>query len=264
MFTIPNTLDLLDEVDYEDAGVGGGTLKQRLAVLVGRNVALPPGLDGLVLTSDLQGMEPRSVTESPRPLGRLVADRLAELSQLQKIPPTHRIGCLLAGDLYSLPDLSRRGASGPVDSIWLDFADRFRWVAGVLGNHDQLERGDALEARENIHLLDGEIRDIDGMTIAGVGGIMGRPTRLNRKTPEHFLGLVRACVDRRPDVLVLHEGPSIEEEGLRGSPEIRKIIEEAKPHAVVFGHCHWPDPVKTIAETVLLNVDARVVLLLRA
>lgn len=264
MLTIPSTLELLDEIDYEDAGIGGGILHQRLPVFVGRNVALPPRLDGLVLTSDLQGMEPLSVTASPRPLGRLVADRLEELSQAQKIPSTHRMGLVLAGDLYSVPDLSRRGGSGLVDSIWLEFADRFRWVTGVLGNHDELQRREDLEARENIHLLDGETRNVDGMTIAGVGGIMGRPTKLNRKTPEHFLGLLRTCIDRRPDLMVLHEGPSVEEVGLRGSPEIRKILEETPPQTVVFGHCHWPDPVRTIADTILLNVDARVILLLRA
>ena len=263
MLEIPETLELLDEIDYEDAGVHGGTLRRRLPFLVGRHVDLPPDLDGLILTSDLQGMEPLASVESPRPLGRLVAHRLEELSRARTIPPTHRMGAVLAGDLHSVPDLSRRGASGPVDAIWLDFADRFRWVAGVLGNHDQLEGRDDLEARGNVHLLDGEVRNLDGLEIAGVSGIMGRPTKLNRKTPEHFLGLVRACCGRRPDLVVLHAGPSIEEEGLRGSHEVREILEKTTRQSVVFGHCHWPEPMRTIGETVLLNVDARVVLLLR-
>ena len=46
------------------------------------------------------------------------------------------IGVLLAGDLYTVPALDRRGGSGDVTAVWRAFGDEFSWVVGVAGNHD--------------------------------------------------------------------------------------------------------------------------------
>jgi hypothetical protein len=62
----------------------------------------------------------------------------------------------------------------------------------------------------------------------------------------------------------LHEGPDFPPQCLRGSPAIREAMEKARPTLVIRGHAYWELPLVALANgTQVLNVDARVVLIVR-
>ena len=179
---------------------------------------------------------------------------------------------LLAGDFYSNPDLKRRGSAGDVEDVWIGFAERFRWVAGVAGNHDlfagKSEFGKVFQRHPNVYPLDGDLLEIDGLRLAGISGIFGEP---NRKPWRHnysdYEAMFQMLMEERPDILLLHEGPNHPPERFRGSDFIRDLLlelsREIRPKLVVNGHCHWPQPMVELSESgpIVTNVDARVVVL---
>jgi hypothetical protein len=166
----------IDRLRYLNARPGGGTFTAELALVRASAAGLPPELDGLLLTGDLQA---RALDDRRLLLGEALAERYAALAADGRVPPPDRVGVVLAGDLYAAPGADVRGASGCVVPVWEAFACRFRWVAGVLGNHDTL--GDPVERQRfamlrRAHLLDGEVVVLDGLRVAGVGGIIGPAT----------------------------------------------------------------------------------------
>jgi hypothetical protein len=237
--------------------------------------ALPESLDAIVAAADLQALEPPHGAVPQRLLGETLAEHLVQLAELGELPSPERTGILLAGDLYTVPDLARRGGSGDVRSVWLAFAERFRWVAVVLGNHDEIgpRNGDLerVARTPRVHVLDGEVRELEGLRVGGVHGIIGNPMRLNRQAPGTFVEKIELVLADGADVLVLHEGPdALDSEGetLRGSADVRDALVGAgleRPPLVVCGHSWWPLPLVELAGGVqVLKVDARVVVLERA
>ena len=93
-------------------------------------------------------------------LGEQLADELVRLAVAGAVPDPARTGVLLAGDLYTVPPLERRGGAGDTTPVWQAFADRFRWVAGVVGNHDDFggRTAGAVGDGDRAHLLDGGIQ----------------------------------------------------------------------------------------------------------
>lgn len=265
-----------DELPAFNAAGAGRIEKIRVPLLRATVDRLPDGLDALVAVADLQSLEPPLPGVPPRLLGEALAERLVGLADRGDVPPPERTGVLLAGDLYTVPDLARRGGSGDVRPVWRAFAERFRWVAGVLGNHDELGPGNrdlwTFGRTPGVHVLDAHVRDLDGLRVGGVAGIIGNPTRLNRQDLGTFLSKLEAVVDAGADVVVLHEGPDALGPGgehLRGSLEVRATLEELatlrRPPLVVCGHSWWPVPLVTLAGGVqVLKVDNRVVVLQRA
>lgn len=253
-------------LEYLDAAPRGGTQLRELPLLRGRAEGLPPELDALLITSDLQGRA-RGPDGALRLLGEALAEEYAALAGLELVPPPAFTGVVLAGDLYAAPGADKRGATGDVRSVWRAFAAEFRWVAGVAGNHDlfggKQDHGRFLR-EPGVHLLDGAAVTLDGLRIAGAGGICGNPDKVNRRPPEDFVAAVRRCVAGRPHLLVLHEGPEGDEPRLRGNPELRAALGGGEL-LVVCGHVHWDRPLVTPSHGAqLLNVDTRAVLLERA
>ncbi|MBA2538397.1 MAG: hypothetical protein H0V17_02075, partial [Deltaproteobacteria bacterium] len=166
----------LAEVRYLNAAGGGRKDVSRLPIhqttlrIVGGSIA--PELDAIVACSDLQGRVrgPNGLSEL---LGLAVADELEQLADAGRLPPLLRCGAILAGDLYTVPDLAKRGGYGDVAPVWEAFAERFAWVAGVAGNHDDV--GGVPKLGDGVHLLDGNVTVVDGLRIGGVGGIIGNP-----------------------------------------------------------------------------------------
>ena len=145
---------------------------------------LPEGIDALIATSDLQGLEPpHRASGEPRLLGQVLADELEVLIELGEVPPLDRVGAILAGDLFARPRLDRRGGSGDVRGVWLALACRCRWVAGVAGNHDLFGPKPSVPdfqefcGSPGVYFLDGEVVELDGLRIGGLSGVVGRPTR---------------------------------------------------------------------------------------
>jgi hypothetical protein len=151
-----------------------------------------------------------------------------------------------------VPDASKRGGFGDVASVWRAFLERSAWVAGVAGNHD-----DVSTLPSGAKLLDSETTQLDGLRIGGVGLICGDPERLGRRAEVDQLAAIELVSEERPDILVLHEGPA----GGEGQPGNDRI--DRKAPFIVCGHVHWGNPVHRDARGVVINVDARAIVLTR-
>ncbi len=235
---------------------GGRTQQRVLEVNQMVCPSLPPALSGLLCTADLQGRD----AQSSRLLGEALAEGLA--GQIS----TAGCGVILAGDLYASEAADKLGASGDVRSVWRSFADQYRWVAGVAGNHDTF--GTAAEqaafAREDrVHLLDGHVIELDGLRVAGLSGIIGKQGRRWRRSPDDYLAQIRKLLAQSPDILILHEAPAGLDSDQRGNADLAACLAQAsRKLLVVCGHCHWPRPLSRAGEVVqILNVDSRAILL---
>jgi hypothetical protein len=234
--------------------------------------ALPDGLEGLLVTGDLQGRERETAAVSEaRLLGVRLADELELLAEFQMMPSLAATGVILAGDFYAHEILARRGGSGDVRAVWRTFAERCRWVTGVAGNHDlfgdspSVPDHDEFWRQTNTHFLDFHAIKLDGLKVAGLSGVIGNPQRPFRRSEPDFLAAASLLCEDGPDILILHEGPDFPAHGLEGSPVLREVLEKARPMLVVRGHSYWELPLVALANgTQVLNVDARVVLLVRA
>ena len=222
---------------------------------------LPQGLDALVLAADLQGRV------GERLLGEALADELARLAGCGILPQMDRTGVILAGDLYSAPGADVRGASGDVRPVWRAFVRGHRWAAGVAGNHDTFSDEDGFDHGRSFreaHLLDGRCRDLDGLLVGGVGGIIGDSRKPARRSEREFLRSLRKVLSARPDIVVLHQGPDAERGELRGHAAVRQALDRSGELLVVCGHVYWPRPLVEIrGGAQVLNVDGRVVILTR-
>ncbi|GAA6172047.1 metallophosphoesterase [Colwellia sp. KU-HH00111] len=214
---------------------------------------LSRGMTSFIATSDLQGREQNKV--SNRLVGEAIAEELALLQEFGEVPNIDLI--LLAGDLYDFPELGKRGGSGLVTNVWNAFAVKFKCVIGVHGNHDIVE-SELLNS--NITILDEITTDIDGIIVGGVGGIIGRPDRNQRKTEAHFTKALKSETKKQPDITLLHQGPNDPVNKQFGQAFILEHFENYGEGIVIFGHCHWDIPFIQIGENQVLNVDNRLYL----
>ena len=252
----------LATVPYRAAGPGG--IPQNVQLGVDRLPVdkLPDGCDALLAAGDLQGVAPSPLGGDPVLLGIALADYLGVWADSGLLPPAERVGVLLTGDLYSAPGADRRGVSGPVVDVWLAFAAAgCPVVLGVAGNHDEVTVAQVAELGPDVALLDGDRRGLGGITVAGVSGIVGDPERPLRRTEKDFLDLIRELTTPSPDVLLLHEGPAGDRAGQLGRAAVRSTLERRAPALTLCGHVHWTDPVATLGDGHIVNLDARAVVL---
>lgn len=251
-------------LQFLNAAKGGGVESQVLSIIQGRVHKLPEGLEAILLTSDLQGVVRVWHQETTRLLGEELAHEYIKLSQQRILPDPSETGVILAGDFYAAPDGAKRGASGDVRRVWQTFADNFRWVAGVQGNHDRF--GSELEQREllscsNVNLFDYESVKLDSLCIGGVSGIIGNPAKAGRKAEHDFLSGLELVLDNKPDILVLHQGPN-GNDFQRGSELVKEKIVKKPVPLIVCGHVHWHEPLAKINKsTQVINVDSRAIIL---
>lgn len=245
--------------------VGGGVQEVLLPFLRASVAGLPEHIDALVATADLQGR-----TIDGRLLGVAVAEELAQLAERGQIPRGDRCGVLLAGDLYSASP-PRRGANGDVRAVWDAFAGWARWVCGVAGNHDLFSdkpNAPALAAfrrQSGCGLLDAETIERDGLRIAGLSGIIGRPGRPWRRAEAHFIEAFAGLVAAGPDILLCHEGPGRASREQGGVPLLDELLVAARREILcVRGHMFWEEALLAgDGLRQVLNVDSRVVVLQR-
>lgn len=253
---------------YQTAAPRGGAEVRHCPLLRGTVDSLPEGLEALLVMSDLQGVAPHAPLDGAVALlGEVLAEALASLGELGELPTPARTGVVLAGDLYSDGSARVRGASGDVRVVWNAFAAHHRWVAGVAGNHDTFgsaREQERFRQQPGVYLLDGEVVDLEGLRVGGLGGIIGRPDRPGRREETEHLGLMRQVLRQGPELLVLHAGPDVPGRRVHGSASIREVLEGREDVLVVCGHAHWEEPLATLAGgTQVLNVDSRAVLLRR-
>ena len=235
------------ELRYLNASRRGRAEVARLPFHRGR-AELPRAWDALVVASDLQGIATVAWGEPAALLGVSVAREIDAMD-------LGRVVIVLAGDLYSVPEANKRGGFGDVSSVWDAFA-QIGDVVGVAGNHDDVSR----VARGT--LLDGDVVEIDGVRIGGVGRVIGDEAKPGRRSEDAQLERLYdgplLC-----DVLVLHEGPHIDDDH-EGSAAIRDALEDARVNLVVCGHRPWSEPLARVGRaTQVLNVHERVVVLRR-
>lgn len=258
------------EFAYVGAAVKRGPEERRLPFLRGYVKGLPFGLDAIFAASDLQGLEKpwvRKEGQSERLLGEALADEVLSLSAAGSLPPAHRIGVLLGGDLACRPGADRRGGYRDVLPVWQAFS-RFRWLAGIAGNHDILGRSPLdfkrfLKGRP-VHFLDATSCVLDGLTVAGLGGVIGNSRKPYRRTSKDFIADLRSLLEEMPDILVLHESPEMPGYPNTGNPAIGEFLAGARDLLVISGHKHWEMPLMTCPGGLqLLNTDNRAILLIR-
>lgn len=253
-------------IPYLQAGTNDITEKAQLPIMRGVVEELPPSLEAIVCAGDLQGVDINAQPgQEPKLLGEVLADELLILLELLSIAPS-RTGIVLTGDFYSAPQADKRGASGDVRRVWNAFRQRFRWVAGVLGNHDQFG-ATADELRDftqqpNLYHLEGNSHVVDGLTLAGIGGIIGKPTKPLRHTPDKYLLLLAQLRQANPDLMILHPSPAVAEQHCIGSEELGAVYEKQAYPLTVCGHVAWPMPLVELKnKNQILNVDAKAFIL---
>lgn len=245
---------------YRAVSHGGGVHEGRLP-LWGAEVCglLPEGLDGVLALGDLEAMS------GDRPLGEAVAAAAEGWAEAGWLPPLPRVGVLLTGDLYGDPALATRGLAGDVRPVWRAFARRFRWVAGVPGNHDRFgdEDGRAELGREpGVLDLDRSPAAPDGLRLAGVGGIADPRPFPEHYAPREYAARVARALAYEPRVLVAHASPRGRGKRFPGCPVLAEALAAAGDTLVISGHKHWDRPVAEHAGGgPVLNVDRRAVLL---
>lgn len=258
-------------IPYLDAAGGHRIERRQLPVLRGRVSGLPDGLDALVLAADLQGRSPgnirpqrladgsvlgRNAADPGELLGVEVAAELAARVGSEILPAApERTLVGLAGDLYVVRMLDKRGGLGPVDAVWTAFAAAFAEVVGVLGNHDEMYGTPAG------WLLDGETVRVAGLRVGGVGGIIGNPAKPLRRRPDAYARALSNVLDGAPQLVLLHQSP----EWSDPSCPICEMLEVSDDSAlIVSGHRYWREPLMVAPSgRQCLNVDGRVVILLR-
>jgi len=260
--------ELIAEIPFLNAGRGPGRYYvDWLPIHEAIVDKLPGGMAAIIVTADLQGREQfdKSSKRPPRLLGEVLPAQLTNEILPRLSLPNGSIGVLLAGDFYTVPALNKRGGSGDVSEVWRAFSDEFDWVAGVAGNHDTFgEDPNAAPHFSNgrIHYLDETRVNINGLKIAGLGGIIGNLRRMRRRSEDHYCRALENLLAAQTDVLLTHDGPNAPSQGYVGSTLVREMIEILQPRLAIRGHAHWSEPFVELEGGVqVLNVDARVVVL---
>ena len=225
---------------------------------------LPEELDALIITSDLQGTI--DVEGSLELMGLHMPGILEELiAAMMPGIALSGTGVLLCGDLYA--HKKKRGGYGDVSAVWRGFNERFAWVAGVQGNHDlfgsNLNKA-AFVKETGIHLLDATVKNIAGLTIGGVGLVIGNTSKPNRLSSQEYLANLSAVLRQQPDILILHAAPHLDDAAI-GDSQITEMLNAYAHDLLVFcGHEKWESLHRQVNEQVhVVNVDERVLLLVK-
>ncbi len=242
----------------------GGTIERILPVYLATVDRLPSNLAAIIITSDLQGIDPKI----NRLIGHRVAEELEKLADnYHLIPNSLQTGVIIAGDLYAT--LKHLGGLGDVRSVWQDFRCRFRWVAGIAGNHDSFgttpAEFDEFTKTSNLHYLDGRMVRVDEIDLAGISGIIGSKEKPFRRPEKVYRELIGNLLKQFPDILILHQGPSDPDRKLCGNDSIRSELIDNESVLTICGHVFWKEPLTTLPRGgQILNVDGRVVILVPA
>jgi Icc-related predicted phosphoesterase len=163
--------------------------------------------------------------------------------------------CLLCGDFFDYPDLRKLGGTGDVTSA-LNALSTTAWQTfAVLGNHDEVNVGELVP---EVRILDGEIAKPSSLTIGGVSGVIGNPTKNQRKTEEEFLVALQIATGSAVNVLLLHQGPQDAIKILPVFDPIHDFLQTRKELLVLFGHRHRDEPFLADGQNLYCNVHERI------
>jgi hypothetical protein len=253
--------DAYHEIPFLNAAPGnrGIAVRERLPFLRATVSGLPAGAPLLVAAADLQGRMKEGGTADSL-LGCAVADGLPKIQAAAGLPAPETMIGLLAGDFYAEPNATKRGGIGDVNEVWLRMRSKFMAIAGVLGNHD-LFGASSCASRLPDDFVDGAVRELAGLRIGGVSGIIGDPARPNRRSADEYAEMLLRVLDQRPDILLLHAAPHIVS-GSAGEALIAEWIQATDfDGLVVCGHIRWRERVHRCGRAAVLNVNGAVVTL---
>jgi len=200
--------------------------------------------------ADLQG---REIGSHNRLVGEVVAEEICVLQEVGAIPNCSL--CLLCGDFFDDPEVRKLGGTGNVTAAINAMSKTADQTLAVLGNHDLVDP-DRLDS--TVEILDGNAIETGCLVIGGVSGIVGRPSRNNRKSASEFLTALQDCLSERPQIVLLHQGPGFGP-AMPGWDPINCELRTHSDLLVLFGHCHWPDgPFHVDGRNLMSNVDGRV------
>jgi hypothetical protein len=212
---------------------------------------MPPGLDAIIATADLQGRT--TCNDQPDSLlGVAAARELSRLAQQGQIPPLPRCLVLLAGDFSCASRCAKRGGLGDVNPVWQAFADAGAKVVGIAGNHD-IFGNEGLPP--NDRFLDGDVSEPwPGLRVGGVSGIVGDAKRRWRRTAGDFRVQLDRVAERQPDIVVVHPPPDLGP-GAEGEPVLTQWLEESGFRgALICGHHPWAASRRRHGRTDIFNV----------
>lgn len=251
----------VEQVPYLAAGANGkGVVPSMLPIFFGEMANIPEAYEAIIITSDLQGVIESWHGQQQVLLGEALPEIVSLLLQIEKSSiARERVLVLLCGDLYADP--WKRGSSGDPSSVWHAFKREFGEVVGVVGNHDWFDSGSfaQLQRMADITVInDPEMVQVSQLRIAGLGGIVGRADKPNRRERKEFLNGMRELLRKQPDILLLHQGPDEPSFDLQGLPEIRECLQQYPPVLVCCGHVHWERSWIELAQgTQVLNADGK-------
>lgn len=215
----------------------------------------------IIAFSDMQGVTADKGEYCP--LGIDVLKNLLPILSLENvIPKLSDTACFIAGDMYASTTDFRMGLSGNIDDVVCEACQSdFSSVSMVLGNHDVLSEHCVSDLKSSkVLILDGDHRYRDNITIAGISGIMGNPRKPNRNDEKMFISKLRRIQNKNVDILLLHEGPHISDEQI-GNEFIRGQLLGLQNKLIISGHAHWNEPVAALGNNLIINSDARIVIL---
>ncbi|MDQ9021150.1 metallophosphoesterase [Acinetobacter sichuanensis] len=237
--------------------------KFQLPIYRGEIEGLPQSIDSIVVTSDLQGVC-NFDNDQTLLLGEVLAESLALIYEIY-FPQLklEKSWAFLCGDLYA--NLEKRGSSGNPINVWQAFAQVFRQVIGIAGNHDDFGKDlYQLAEFENIHFLDNDFIEINHLKIAGLSGIIGRVDKNFRLPEDEYYSSLKKLLKKQPDILLTHLSPHIQEMNFLGEPQLLHLLEKYAENLLFCGHSHWDtSQVVTLKNnTQILNADSKVFILI--
>ena len=232
----------------------------RLPIYKGKIEGLPPNINAIVVTSDLQGVVIQN--NDNLLLGEVLAEHLKLIFDVYfpNIDLKKTIA-FLCGDLYA--DLIKRGQSGNPTKVWEKFASVFGQTIGIAGNHDKFENIENVNKIHNAKLLINEIFETQGLKIAGLSGIIGRSDKNFRLQEKDYLKALSNLLHKKPNILLTHLSPQISDRDLQGDENISKILEKGNATTLFCGHSPWEynKAFDMKNETQILNADTKVFIL---
>lgn len=235
------------EMPYRSMGQTGSSQFKTLPFYRVEVDKLPGNLTSCIALSGLLG---REYGARNRLAGEFLAEELVLLQEMKAIPEIDLI--LLAGNFFCYPDFRPLTGTGDVTSVWTAFAKRCKAVTGVLGKHDSIE---ADKMPENALILDGASTGDENLKIAGLPGIIDRSSEQNQVHES-----LSRVISKSNEIVVLHQSPKGPGDKQDGSCLVRDYLKTEGAGLVISGNCFWDQPLVTIGENQVLNVDNKLFL----
>ena len=188
---------------------------------------------------------------------------------------------LIDYDVYTVGDMAGDmiyGSDGDATPLYNMLKEKVNHLYIIQGNHDlPPENEDTLLQMKNsdgtkVYLSDGfDLQQTANGKVGCVHGIISHNNNKQkpyRKQIDHFNILVKNILAQKPDFFFTHETPELSYVNLDqkrikfiGKDTLFAMVGKAKCKVHVYGHCHHPNVMTYIGQTLYVNVDARILIM---